>query len=49
MVGRGGPRIGIRVVSTDAAIVRDFLEAANNFLRLEGSVSVCYCPKKKGA
>ena len=40
MVNRQDPRIGIRVVSTDAAIVRDFLEAANNFLRLVTEVDI---------
>ena len=40
MVSREGPRIGIRVVSTDVAFVPDFLNAANNFLRLVTEVDI---------
>ena len=40
MVNRKDPRIGIRVVSADAAFVPDFLDAANNFLRLVTEVDI---------
>ena len=40
MVSREGPLIGIRVVSTDVAFVPDFLNAANNFLRLVTEVDI---------
>lgn len=40
MVNRKDPRIGIRVISADAAFVPDFLKAANNFLRLVTEVDI---------